>query len=635
MYTTLTISPLKLSLDQDNPRFITKNQTQFNQTEIREYLLKFEEIIELATDINQFEGLIPGERILVTKENNEYIVLEGNRRTTALQLLLDPSLIPDAFSKKGSFPMVNANCKKNIKEIEVDLIESRDSSYFSLSKRHINGIKKWSQISKMYFYKNLLNQGYSIKKLAEFSGESKNTILKSLKSYSFFRIIVDNYEDFFPNSIYIATQGETKLKTDLVISRLLPFYEKELNIQYSKSTYEILLPYNKEKAKLLKEILVTIAYYVWDLTILNSRNLNKNIDIDNYFSSDNSNSSNQYQKNIVNLIIKYKNIDFGIDESVQLDINDSDVNTIDEKNDTEKNNESPVTRSNHVSKIDSSSSAVSEPDISSIHQPYPNKPSDEYSINISFYRKKLTCNRYEDFDLFKFIKDVRDSNGKDLKQKVIFNTEKNTLITKNIFSGDAPVGEYSIQVKVKEKNKSVSKLVKLVVKSTQKPIKIEKSKNELFKSYPAFIEKNSEVRIDVTSTINNLMIEIQSLSDPQDYLLMISSSIRQLVELSINEVWKHDYVPNAGNTKGTLEAMITRLLSNPKELREICEVDNKLQYLQTKDFLASLSSTTLISYLNLINHDSSNSTYSDLKEIINKQLTPFLVLMHNLLKYIR
>lgn len=308
MYTTLTINPLELLLDETNPRFLTRKGEKKDQESIINYLVKFEEIKELAIQINSYGGLIPGERILAIKEGSKYVVLEGNRRTTAMKLLLNPNLYSSLQSEKKfkNFPVLNDQCKKNISRIQIDVVQNRENANFSLIRRHINGIKKWSPLSKMYFYQNLIEQGKNINQLVEMSLEKKGDITRLLKGYSVLRLILDNYHTYFPNSNYINENGETFLETELIAQRLLTFYAKKLGVDFDKSNFQLLQLPNQLLKDKFTEILVNIAYLVWELEAINTRNLNTNKQITSYFTV--KQLGNTEQNKLVNLVEEYINV---------------------------------------------------------------------------------------------------------------------------------------------------------------------------------------------------------------------------------------------------------------------------------------------------------------------------------------
>ncbi|CCJ32847.1 ParB/Srx family N-terminal domain-containing protein [Caloramator australicus] len=175
-YKTMTISPLDLMLDYKNPRFIVPPNA--TQEHIIEYLLEFEEVHELAKSINENGGLMLGERLIVVKENDIYIVLEGNRRACACKLLLNRALIPKKYENK--IPFANPTTLSNIEKIEVDIADTRESAQSALAAKHIDGIKKWSTLSKQKFFVNLFDNGKSVKEISEITGISETKVKKGI-----------------------------------------------------------------------------------------------------------------------------------------------------------------------------------------------------------------------------------------------------------------------------------------------------------------------------------------------------------------------------------------------------------------------------------------------------------------------
>ena len=91
--TLIDIADLHINIE--NPRFeIVGSQREAIKTIIED---QSDKLLSLADDITN-EGLNPGDTIFVTiheKQTNQYNVLEGNRRVTALKLLENPDLIPE------------------------------------------------------------------------------------------------------------------------------------------------------------------------------------------------------------------------------------------------------------------------------------------------------------------------------------------------------------------------------------------------------------------------------------------------------------------------------------------------------------------------------------------------------------
>jgi hypothetical protein len=85
----------ELVLDIENPRI----ESEAGQINIRQAVIDDQgsKIVELATDIVAY-GLNPMDRLMVLQQDKakkEYVALEGNRRTAALQLLANPELMND------------------------------------------------------------------------------------------------------------------------------------------------------------------------------------------------------------------------------------------------------------------------------------------------------------------------------------------------------------------------------------------------------------------------------------------------------------------------------------------------------------------------------------------------------------
>lgn len=144
-------------------------------------MLEQENALALARNIVEYGGLMPGERIVVTKENGDYIVLEGNRRTCACQILVDRSLTPSNLINKippSSEALINA-----ISEVEIDIIPSREEARRFLATRHIERAKEWSTIAKMRFCYEDYELGHSVSNINDRTGLPISSINKYIKNY--------------------------------------------------------------------------------------------------------------------------------------------------------------------------------------------------------------------------------------------------------------------------------------------------------------------------------------------------------------------------------------------------------------------------------------------------------------------
>jgi hypothetical protein len=181
---SFSISPLNLELDSQNPRFIILPNRK--QEEIRKYLLAYEDVCQLAVAINAYGALLPGERIVVLKEDNKYIVIEGNRRTCSLQLLLSRGLIPEGFLHK--IPIASDKILKTCNKIEVDVLPNRKAALELMTKRHIEGVKSWKPLAKKQFFAANFQdgKGQTVQNLSIITGIAENEIKDDICDYKFF-----------------------------------------------------------------------------------------------------------------------------------------------------------------------------------------------------------------------------------------------------------------------------------------------------------------------------------------------------------------------------------------------------------------------------------------------------------------
>lgn len=226
-FKTIEISPLDLYLDAKNPRFIVSSENPSNN-EIMTYLCRNEDVVKLCSGLNEIGTILPGERIVVCKEDNKYIVLEGNRRVCCCKMLLDPSQIPtDFISKIG---IIKPETRRNIEKISVDVVSNRKSALKYLAARHISGVRDWSTIAKMNFVTEEFSKGKgkTIQQISEASSLPVATIKKYLKS--------SNLLDF---GISSGTWNENE-KLLLVKSNLKPDrYLRLFSIQNAKQTLQL------------------------------------------------------------------------------------------------------------------------------------------------------------------------------------------------------------------------------------------------------------------------------------------------------------------------------------------------------------------------------------------------------------
>src|SRR3990172_4488556 len=95
---TQSIRVVDLKLDPENPR-IPPSDEQPSQADLIHLFCRHYKVFDLAQSFVQ-DGYFPDERIVVFEENGAYFVLEGNRRVSALKVLLNPDVSPDEMRQR-------------------------------------------------------------------------------------------------------------------------------------------------------------------------------------------------------------------------------------------------------------------------------------------------------------------------------------------------------------------------------------------------------------------------------------------------------------------------------------------------------------------------------------------------------
>jgi hypothetical protein len=184
---TDTLDPKKIFLDIKNPRIEVSDNV--SQAEIRLKLLEFEDVLELARNIEKSKGLFYGERIITVVENGKHTVLEGNRRVAACQMLLDQSLVPTSY--KLRFPEASADTKAQIRKLPADVAPNRETAEPILTKRHTErGVKPWSPVAKMRRAVRLLDK-LSVSEVAQLLGTSTSQVKRLVRPYRLLKYALD------------------------------------------------------------------------------------------------------------------------------------------------------------------------------------------------------------------------------------------------------------------------------------------------------------------------------------------------------------------------------------------------------------------------------------------------------------
>lgn len=139
----------KLVLDIKNPRLPSIME---NEISIIEHMMDKEQIMNLLEDIAK-NWLSPIEDIAVFEGIAGYVVLEGNRRVSALKLLENPDLLPP-YSKRIKDILKRYDTK--LVDVECEVFDKREDANLWLERKHSGqqngvGTKSWSAEQKTRF----------------------------------------------------------------------------------------------------------------------------------------------------------------------------------------------------------------------------------------------------------------------------------------------------------------------------------------------------------------------------------------------------------------------------------------------------------------------------------------------------
>lgn len=158
-----------LRLDYLNPRLPRHMQgAEKSQTELLLYMDKKFNPLEVAQSIARHGYFESEPMIAMPQPDGTFVVLEGNRRLSALMGLHDPAQ-REVLSRQTrawrSLPQVTVP-----EELPVVLVDDREKVAPLLGFRHISGIKEWEAFAQAKYIVGLVESGKSLQEVAELVG---------------------------------------------------------------------------------------------------------------------------------------------------------------------------------------------------------------------------------------------------------------------------------------------------------------------------------------------------------------------------------------------------------------------------------------------------------------------------------
>jgi len=186
-----------LKLDLYNPR-MPKSKQGKDEKSVIEFMLLEAATLELMLAIGE-NDFFTGEMLLVIPDENEYnkyVVIEGNRRLTAVKLLNNPEL---TTVKKISTTEIAESAKFKPNTLFCLVFNNRDEIIKYLGFIHITGKKSWRLLEKARYLYKLRSHNDFVKlpfkeasiEMAKIIGSSAAYVKRLLISFELYKIVED------------------------------------------------------------------------------------------------------------------------------------------------------------------------------------------------------------------------------------------------------------------------------------------------------------------------------------------------------------------------------------------------------------------------------------------------------------
>ena len=176
-----------LSFDRKNPRYSSEKELPHETDEdIVRFLAETSDLGELLQSIST-SGYVDIEPLIVLGEEDEVIVLEGNRRLAALRVLANQNFA----IKCGLPPQPVAEGKEHtLEKVTVYRVPDRGDARDFIGFKHINGAHRWDSIAKARYAAEWLEEerakgerGLSLQEIARRMGDRHSTLQRMVSGY--------------------------------------------------------------------------------------------------------------------------------------------------------------------------------------------------------------------------------------------------------------------------------------------------------------------------------------------------------------------------------------------------------------------------------------------------------------------
>lgn len=264
-----------LHLDPKNPR-LGRETSNRAPREIIQYLFEHDKAVEVAQSIAT-RGYFANEPLLAIKENDQLIVVEGNRRLAALKALREPGLLDNPIRRHVERLARQIEDPNDIARVPVTLAPSRRATDRLIAGRHVGTpVLAWRAENRASFILEKLAEGYTNAQLLDQLGFNNSDIQAARQT----RAIAD-----MARSLDLPEEIKAKLENPRVnvFTTLERVFDSTVGREFLRVQPDAENGIRGATTK--AEFLRAFKKLVMDVALgkASSRTLNKNEDIKKYF----------------------------------------------------------------------------------------------------------------------------------------------------------------------------------------------------------------------------------------------------------------------------------------------------------------------------------------------------------------
>jgi len=353
----VTVSISKLLLDPNNPRFADISDeslnipvSRFTEEEVQKHAYekmmnpKFD-VLSLANSIETV-GFLPVDNIVARElDSDDYVVIEGNRRTTAIKYIIRQFDLGQNMLKQTQIDAISA--------MDILVVDNMEDDQESIGKiiqgiRNVAGIKEWDAYQKAQFISEMLDKGKEPGTISKMIGMSVRDINRYYKTYSVmaqFRVD-EEYGSKWKHS-YFSHFDEILRRP--MLREYFGWDDEHYrfdNLDACRRFYDWIIPDENGLAAITDVHQIrTLVNFIDDpkaLNYLDDRNFNRAV---NYFEQKNLNAQKttltECMSRIQSSIDAFKNI---IGEGLEIEMTKEDVEEVEHNIDEMKNQISRIKR---------------------------------------------------------------------------------------------------------------------------------------------------------------------------------------------------------------------------------------------------------------------------------------------------